>query len=358
MRGWRVVVAMAGGVTLAVVCRTPAAAQQITTSSPMQQLGSGSFYQSGVQWGLRGPGFTFQFGGTPATPQFGNPNTGAGLQTGIGFGAGGWSGYFNPILAQGGSTTLSSVTPSVTSINGQGGAISDTSITPFVIGVVPVVAGIPSAAASGFGPAAIPGSPLAANNNAAIPGSNVQLPTFSYFGVATSVNVPDSGGALLGGVNRAGEGGKQFGPLGGQRSGGAQAQAGGVQVRAQIHDMAEMDAAVLSAAGQAAATASRPAVSPALVSAQQSSAGRSALSVAEAKQQHAAEVAAQQREVMAVVERARDAVQQGKPGVAKIHYQMALKRATGELRETIQAELQKLSPSGGSAASVALQGSR
>src|SRR5262245_34582711 len=68
----------------------------------------------------------------------------------------------------------------------------------------------------------------------------VQLPTFQSFAVSTTVVVPDSGGAYLGGVSRASSGGSQFGPWG-PRAFGGQQQAGGVGVSVQIHDMRTLD---------------------------------------------------------------------------------------------------------------------
>src|SRR5207244_3656119 len=39
----------------------------------------------------------------------------------------------------------------------------------------------------------------------------VQLPTFTFFSVGTTVSVPDQGAAFLGGVNRASQGRNEFG---------------------------------------------------------------------------------------------------------------------------------------------------
>ena len=116
-----------------------------------------------------------------------------------------------------------------------------------------------------------------------LPGSNVQLPSFSYFGTQTSVSVPDGGGVLLGGVNGAGEGGNQFGP---NRSAGSQIQSRQMQVGVQIHDMAELDAQVLAAAAPPKPAGPPDANALALRGAQASSAGNGAMSVAEARRLH------------------------------------------------------------------------
>ena len=93
-------------------------------------------------------------------------------------------------------------------------------------------------------------------------GITVQLPTFSFFSVATTVVVPDSGGAYLGGVNRASSGRTRFGTPFGHRQGaiGADRQASGMQVKAQIHDLAEMDKALLGPMSQQVAAAQPTAV--------------------------------------------------------------------------------------------------
>ena len=43
------------------------------------------------------------------------------------------------------------------------------------------------------------------------PGTTVQLPTFSYVTVTTTVSVPDGGTVLLGGIKRLSEGRNEFG---------------------------------------------------------------------------------------------------------------------------------------------------
>ena len=47
--------------------------------------------------------------------------------------------------------------------------------------------------------------------------ATVQLPSFSYFGVDTSVSVPDRGSISLGGVGRSSSGSTAFGPVLGPR---------------------------------------------------------------------------------------------------------------------------------------------
>src|SRR5262245_46052416 len=97
-----------------------------------------------------------------------------------------------------------------------------------------------------------------------LPATTVQLPSFSFFTVNTTVSVPDSGGAYLGGVNRARDGSttRGLGPLR-NRGIGAERAAGGVAVQATIHNLDELDRATL-----AEAAANRGAVDPDLAKAE------------------------------------------------------------------------------------------
>ena len=80
----------------------------------------------------------------------------------------------------------------------------------------------------------------------------VQLPTFSFFGVGTTVSVPDHGATFMGGVTRAADGSNEFGVPGlafpgfQNRSIGQERSASNVWVTATIHDFDAMDQALLS----------------------------------------------------------------------------------------------------------------
>ena len=71
------------------------------------------------------------------------------------------------------------------------------------------------------------------------------------------------------------------------------------------------------------------------------------MSVAEIKARKAAEAssedAAAAAQIEALLEKARGAIAAGKPGVAKIHLQMAARRAGGEQQEAILKQLDELS---------------
>ena len=100
-----------------------------------------------------------------------------------------------------------------------------------------------------------------------LPATTVQLPSFSIFSVNTTVSVPDRGGMYLGGVNRARDGSRTRGL--GNRAIGSDRAANGVQVLATIHDMDELDRAVL-----AKAAAKRGALDPAVAQARTAAARR------------------------------------------------------------------------------------
>ncbi len=77
--------------------------------------------------------------------------------------------------------------------------------------------------------------------------STVQLPSYSTYGVSTSVSVPDRGRVSLGGIGRSSSGSTAFGPaLGpGSRSYGRQTGSANVDVRVTIHDFDAMDKLLL-----------------------------------------------------------------------------------------------------------------
>src|SRR6476660_9985833 len=77
--------------------------------------------------------------------------------------------------------------------------------------------------------------------------TTVQLPTFSVFTVQTTVSVPDSGGAYLGGIGRGADSSVSRSPLR-NRALGSSRVASGVSVSATIIDHEEIDRAILAAA--------------------------------------------------------------------------------------------------------------
>jgi hypothetical protein len=195
----------------------------------------------------------------------------------------------------------------------------------------------------------------------------VQLPTYSFFSVNTTVTVPDRGSAALGGVNRAAEGRNEFGtpllPFRPFRNVGIgrETSASGMWVTATIHDFDAMDRYLLSAPSQS--TVSWP---PPLGRSQVAASGHALLprdpgygaswrlsvpstagsgpttSVAQARAQRERQQVARAPEAVDFYERGQKAEAAGKTGVAKIYYQMAARRATGELKGRVAAKLEAI----------------
>src|SRR4030095_9933929 len=104
----RIAVLALGVAIAASVAAGSTRAQQVTVATP-HPTASNSFYeQIGVNWGLRGNGWFFQFGG-PVAPPFGgfDPNAGAS------FGFAGPNGFLNITAGQGSSSTFSGQTPMI-----------------------------------------------------------------------------------------------------------------------------------------------------------------------------------------------------------------------------------------------------
>lgn len=168
--------------------------------------------------------------------------------------------------------------------------------------------------------------------------TTVQLPSFHFFTVQTTVSVPDQGTMSLTGSRPASTGSTAYGPsaLPPQRGAGVNIGGGTTQVSATIHDMRELDEQLLKQAKHANANSARPVLSL--------SAGTPPVgSVAEAARQRAEEVAGINREAVNYFDQGRAAEVAGKPSVARIYYQMAARRATGELKNEVAARLAAVS---------------
>jgi general secretion pathway protein D len=205
-----------------------------------------------------------------AVPAFGGFNPSAGAQLGFAI-LSNIEAYFFIQAAQGDSRTNVLQAPKVTLFNGQQAFVSDTSQSPFVISVVPVVGDFAAAqqpvivvlnegtfmtvqavvspdrrfvrltvvpffsrigdvntfqftgdtttttdsTRQGLRPAATDPAKLfrnkSDNTTTSSSGTTVQLPTFSYVTVTTTVSVPDGGTVLLGGIKRLSEGRNEYG---------------------------------------------------------------------------------------------------------------------------------------------------
>ncbi|HZZ27258.1 MAG TPA: hypothetical protein VFE46_04560 [Pirellulales bacterium] len=173
----------------------------------------------------------------------------------------------------------------------------------------------------------------------------VQLPSFHYFAVDTTVLVPDGGDAFLGGASSSSFGRSErgipgfSGPPFVNTAIGTTTGASNVSVSAQIHDFGAMEDALigppsfqtdvsawhLSASQQAAIAVPNPALQ----------------SVAALKAEQAAENVAADEQAAAALARGRQWVAQHKLGVAKIYFQNAAKQASpaGEVRQQALAAL-------------------
>jgi hypothetical protein len=180
------------------------------------------------------------------------------------------------------------------------------------------------------------------------PATTVQLPTFRFFTVQTSVSVPDGGGAYLGGMKTARDSSltRGFGPFR-NRGIGSDRGAAGMSVHATIIDLKEMDDAILAeaAAGRPGAAAFDPDAARAellsrhvgktFTSATTASSDPEPLagSVAAIRAQNAAAAEARTAEAAQYFAKAQAAETEGKPAVAKYYYQMVARRDRGRLQQ-------------------------
>jgi hypothetical protein len=180
----------------------------------------------------------------------------------------------------------------------------------------------------------------------ALPATTVQLPTFSFFTVQTTVSVPDGGGMSLGGIDRGVDSTvNRNSGLTRNRGLGSSRAASGVSVSATIIDREEMDRAVLA---EAAAKRGVPIDSSVLKSTALSKSvsrdGSSAAadSLAAIRERNAAKVEAKTSELAGYLAKAQQAEADGKPGIAKIYYQMVARADHGHLKQQAEARLAAL----------------
>ena len=208
----------------------------------------------------------------------------------------------------------------------------------------------------------------------------VQLPTFNFFTVRTTVSVPDSGGAYLGGVNRSAMGQSARGvplisrfPGAGRpftnRGIGSSVASSGASAHATIIDHAELDELTLSGAellrrpggGMLSAEELRVEREAEFLSrhVDRSGAGDtlslgSSSSAAEPPLESVAairsrtELARQreseqrQNEAVSLFQQGQDAERDGALGAARVAYQMAARKAEGELKQRAMERLAAL----------------
>lgn len=180
--------------------------------------------------------------------------------------------------------------------------------------------------------------------------TTVQLPTLQVFTVDTTVSVPDRGRLMLGGISRQRSGRNQFWPpLVGSRPGiGVETGASRLHVAATIMDLSELDRQVLAAARQRPAPTDRstgdapPSRDLTRIARAISTDKVAAASVAEIRRAQVQEQDDSQRQGEAYLEQALSAEEGGKLGAAKVYYQMAARRLTGNLQQDALARLTAL----------------
>lgn len=254
-------------------------AQQATIGAPFGQANHSFFEQSGVGFNIRGPGFFFQQNSFgQALPPFGGFDPAAGANFGFALGNGQTQAAFNFAFGQGSRSSFVSQSPSVTIGNGGFGAFSAGSWTPFVAGAVPIVGDAPGMGVP-FGPA---GSPSILDERL----SRIQ---------------------------------------------------------------AEPPSASATPGSPAPAIAVDPALDPfqnQLATARATNGGAAAPSVASIRQARAADREAQlqvrQSEIDTLIAEAESALAAGKPRVARIYFQQAARRATGEQQATLNDRIEQL----------------
>ncbi len=297
---------------------------QVTVEVPFRTV-SDSFYEKmGVgSWSGNIKGMPFSIGGgEQAIPQFGGYDPSAGLKTGIAFMHRDSTVEFPNIeLNQGYRQTAVTQSPKVTLFNGQRAYVSDTSQSPFVISVIPVVGGYQ----------VLPIPPMACcyvptRNRAVLPVTSRKNPRVEAMWRKKLAEQQKKD-------QKAGEDEYFRHVEDPNRPRRIAIKPEKVADREQSGD--------LNLAGPARtavpATSGRK-----LASSQASSAGRAVPSVAEARRMHEAEQAKGDKEARIHYEQGLAAEESGKPRVAKIYYDMAARRATGQLRAEILARLDAL----------------
>jgi hypothetical protein len=206
-------------------------------------------------------------------------------------------------------------------------------------------------------------------------GQSVQLPTFDFFTVNTTVSVPDGGTALLGGVNSYAAGqtsggvpmlgklpfvGRPFG----SRGIGSSLSASNVTATARIIILEEEEAKLgltgspsmrpdaLSAIERRADFLARNVARTSVPRVATVAKNPAAVTIEEIRRRNA--LAGQQRaqEATFFFDKGNQAFTAGKLNVAKIYYRMAATRAEGELRDEIHAKLHAVTNTDSLAAGV------
>lgn len=177
---------------------------------------------------------------------------------------------------------------------------------------------------------------------------SVQLPSYSYFGVGTSVLVPDRGSTFLGGVNRAAAGTNDLGvPLlpfapFSNRGIGQDRSASHVGVSVFIHDFETMEAAIAREASRSSTLHPRLPVAQYPLPPREPASRSSLPSVTEIRRRGQSQQVSREEEALDFFRRGERAEAEGKATVARIYYQMVIRRASDDLRSQAMAKLAEI----------------
>lgn len=169
--------------------------------------------------------------------------------------------------------------------------------------------------------------------------TTVQLPTFSTFTVGTVVAVPDSGLGFACGPRQVSNGYTAYGPAWGASTVSWHAcEFTSVYFGAQTIDLAALDTQLLAGAPPAPVAPAHPFVQQ-LDAPRASSAAHVPGSVAAARRARAAAIAAETVELDGLIAKAEKLLADGKPNVARIYFQMAAEKTSGERRQALEARI-------------------
>lgn len=300
-----------------------ARAQQATVATPYSGVRDGFFEHIGTSWGINAPGFTFRFGSPNlGSPPFGHYFPGAGATLGFGFRRNSATGFFNAEFSQGSQRSLTSQVPAVTLTQGIPGRVADSSVAPFVVGYVPVVGGCPTIPFVML----VPSTPALGSSAPGARSDNLD----PRFGPGWSREVEDGPKARVD-------------PTTGQAVlAHGRGKPGAVAFAGQRQKDTPADRQPRPSGSKPQAEPPGPSSAQKFALAQTSTAGRPVPSVAEAQAMRAAEEERQHAEAALYYERGLSAEAAGHRGAARIYYQMAARRASGEQKQKILQRLDAL----------------
>ena len=272
-------------------------AQQVTVSTPLQNISERFFESSNIGWNFSGPGVFATFGNsTSGRPPFGGFDPNAGLSSGMSINAGGFTSNFLFNFSQGIQRTHITTAPKATTFNGVPVFLTDQVQRPFVTSIVPIV--------------------------------NSRGPLFPNFGAANAVR-----GRMLRGEFSIKDG--KIVPAG-----------GGVAPRIDRRGLAP-DVPVTEFNNNSIKRSSSEPINRAQsafehLASRQHSTTAAVSSVVKRRQQTTTQSASQLQAALKYYKRGQIAEEKGKAGVAKINYRMAASRTSGDFKQRILERLKSV----------------